>query len=120
MAAVPYCPMLPALFFGEELYQLARMWTRGWDVFAPGCALCFHLYTRAGRAGTARAVRSSWGAPNFRCCLLLSLHDTWQEAVSARTHEVQGGDDFGQGCALCFHLYTRASRAVTACAVRPY
>ena len=35
MMQVPYDPHLPFLFFGEEMMMLARMWTHGWDVFAP-------------------------------------------------------------------------------------
>ena len=40
---VPYSNHLPFLFFGEEMLMLARMWTHGWDVFAPSqvrLALC--------------------------------------------------------------------------------
>ncbi|GIL69568.1 hypothetical protein Vretifemale_495 [Volvox reticuliferus] len=49
---VPYCPYLPHLFFGEESYMLARMWTRGWDVFAPAVPLAFHQWERSARAHT--------------------------------------------------------------------
>jgi hypothetical protein len=49
---VPYCPHLQHLFFGEELYQLARMWTSGYDVFAPPCALAAHQWGRGARAAT--------------------------------------------------------------------
>jgi hypothetical protein len=46
---VPYDPHLPLLFFGEELLQLARMWTRGWRVFAPTNSVVFHLWSRDNR-----------------------------------------------------------------------
>ncbi|GIL48603.1 hypothetical protein Vafri_5080, partial [Volvox africanus] len=49
---VPYCPYLPHLFFGEESYMLARMYTRGWDVFAPAVPLAFHQWERSARAHT--------------------------------------------------------------------
>ena len=45
---VPYEP-LRFLFFGEELFQLARMYAAGWDVFAPPAAVVFHQWSRAGR-----------------------------------------------------------------------
>lgn len=45
----PYCPHLPHLFFGEELYQLARMWTRGWDVWVPGVIITVHQWARSAR-----------------------------------------------------------------------
>ena len=44
----PYEP-LRFLFFGEESFQLARMYAAGWDVFAPPAAVVFHQWSRAGR-----------------------------------------------------------------------
>ncbi|KAG2482984.1 hypothetical protein HYH03_018110 [Edaphochlamys debaryana] len=49
---VPYCPHLPHLFFGEEPYMLARMWTRGYDTFAPSVPLAFHAWDRSARVHT--------------------------------------------------------------------
>lgn len=49
---VPYSKELPHLFFGEEIYQLARMWTRGWQIFAPSVPICFHKYERSSRSHT--------------------------------------------------------------------
>jgi hypothetical protein len=46
---VPYCPHLPQLFFGEELYQLVRMWSRGWDVYAPAATCLAHQWERGAR-----------------------------------------------------------------------
>ena len=43
---VPYDPGLKFLFFGEEMSMLARMWTSGYDVFAPSRAVVFHLWSR--------------------------------------------------------------------------
>ncbi len=45
---MPYEP-LRFLFFGEEAFQLARLWAAGWDVFAPPAAAVFHQWSRAGR-----------------------------------------------------------------------
>lgn len=47
---VPYDPYLPFLFFGEEVSMAARMWTRGWDVFAPDEHVLFHLWSRCHRS----------------------------------------------------------------------
>lgn len=41
-----------APFFGEEPYQLARVWTRGYDVFAPSAAPAFHQWARGARAAS--------------------------------------------------------------------
>lgn len=46
---VPYDPLLPFLFFGEEVSMAARMYTRGFDFFAPAEAVVYHLWTRNNR-----------------------------------------------------------------------
>jgi hypothetical protein len=45
---VPY-EDLPFLFFGEEQYMLARIFTHGYDLFSPPCSVAYHLYSRAHR-----------------------------------------------------------------------
>jgi [Skp1-protein]-hydroxyproline N-acetylglucosaminyltransferase len=52
LSEVPYNARLPSLFLGEELDMLARMWTRGWDVFAPPEAVVFHMWERSQREHT--------------------------------------------------------------------
>ena len=49
---VPYDPHLPFLFFGEEISMVLRMWTRGWDLFAPDAHLLYHKWERGHRKGT--------------------------------------------------------------------
>lgn len=46
---VPYDVSLRFLFFGEEASMSARLWTAGWDFFAPGEAVVYHLWSRAYR-----------------------------------------------------------------------
>ena len=46
---MPYTDNLPFLFFGEEIQMAVRAWCKGWDFFAPGETLLFHLYTRSYR-----------------------------------------------------------------------
>jgi len=50
---VPYDPHLPHLFFGEESSMTVRLWTKGWDFYAPGQNIIYHLWERDHR-------------PNFR------------------------------------------------------
>jgi len=50
---VPYDPQLRHLFFGEEVSMAARLWTSGYDFFAPPETVVFHLWKRDHR-------------PNFR------------------------------------------------------
>jgi [Skp1-protein]-hydroxyproline N-acetylglucosaminyltransferase len=47
---VPYDPHLPFLFFGEETLMSARLWTAGWDFFAPPQHVVYHLWSRAYRS----------------------------------------------------------------------
>lgn len=46
---VPYDPSLRFLFFGEEGSMSARLWTNGWDFYAPTRSVVYHLWTRAYR-----------------------------------------------------------------------
>lgn len=43
---VPYNPHLQHLFFGEESYMAARLWTSGYNFFAPSETVVFHLWSR--------------------------------------------------------------------------
>jgi len=46
---VPYDPHLRHLFFGEEVSMAARLWTWGWDFFAPPETVLYHLWSRSHR-----------------------------------------------------------------------
>ncbi|RHY33721.1 hypothetical protein DYB32_001463 [Aphanomyces invadans] len=64
--AVMYDPSLTHLFFGEENVMAARLWTHGYDFFAPTEAVVYHLWSRSHRPtfrdhqrnGTAAQQRS--------------------------------------------------------------
>jgi hypothetical protein len=66
---VPYYPHLPHLFFGEEQYMLLRMWTRGWDVYAPTQPLAFHQWERSARAHSYQACVEVRGVNATNCQL---------------------------------------------------
>lgn len=44
-----YDPGLDFLFFGEELLMAVRLWTHGWNFFAPGRHVVYHLWDRRHR-----------------------------------------------------------------------
>ena len=46
---VPYDPLLPFLFFGEESSMAYRLYSHGYDFFAPPEAILYHLWSRAHR-----------------------------------------------------------------------
>jgi len=44
---VPWDPHL--YFFGTEASMAARLWTHGYDLYAPNCSILYHNYERMGR-----------------------------------------------------------------------
>lgn len=79
---VPYDPLLPFLFFGEELSMAARLFTQGYDFFAPPEAVVYHLWTRNYR-------------PNFQEAFETSQRDALREESIMRVKRVLDGEDCG-------------------------
>lgn len=48
LETVPYDENLPYLFEGEEALYTVRVWTSGWDIFAPNKIILYHYYYRNG------------------------------------------------------------------------
>lgn len=71
----PYCPLLRHLFFGEEIYQLARLWTRGYDVFAPSKVVAFHQWERGAREHSYQGDKRVGAAGGGRGLLLQECWD---------------------------------------------
>jgi hypothetical protein len=61
----PYDPYTPHLFFGEEMDILARMFTRGWRVYASSKPICFTNFNREYRP-------TFWENPDQAPCDYLS------------------------------------------------
>jgi hypothetical protein len=64
-AAPPCCPRMRHLFFGEEAYGLARLYTGGYDVFVPARCVAWHQWglprserAKAAAAGVAEATEA--------------------------------------------------------------
>lgn len=49
ISQVPYDPNCPFLFVGEEMGMSMRYFTHGWDFFAPGVNIVYHLMKRTYR-----------------------------------------------------------------------
>ncbi|CAK0852478.1 unnamed protein product [Prorocentrum cordatum] len=79
---VPYDPGLEDLFFGEEPCMAARLWTSGWDFFAPTRVLGYHLWTRSHRpvfrehAGEERRRREASSQARARRLLAEAVADS--------------------------------------------
>lgn len=43
---VPFDPLLPWIFMGEEISMSARLWTSGYDLFSPTINVLNHYYVR--------------------------------------------------------------------------
>jgi len=43
---VPFDPLLPWIFMGEEISMSARLWTAGYDIFSPNTNVLNHYYVR--------------------------------------------------------------------------
>lgn len=48
LSQVPFDPYLSHVFMGEELLFSARLWTNGWDIYAPNKKVLYHHYNRKG------------------------------------------------------------------------
>ena len=68
MSDVPYDPEL--YFYGEEIAMSARLWTSGFNIYAPNRLLLFHLYkskgTTAEHSATHWGDHSNWHKYNLR------------------------------------------------------
>ncbi len=83
IADIPYDPSL--YFHGEEISYAARAWTRGYDLYYPNRAVCYHFYARAGR-------HTHWGdQPNWRSRDMLS-----QQRVRRMLGIEENREDFGR------------------------
>eukprot|EP01041_Mallomonas_annulata_P006776 gene6776-13730_t len=43
---VPFDPLVPWVFMGEEIHMSARLWTHGYDLFSPRTNILNHYYSR--------------------------------------------------------------------------
>jgi UDP-GlcNAc:polypeptide alpha-N-acetylglucosaminyltransferase len=60
MKEVPFDPHLPFLFDGEEFLYTVRMWTHGWDIYAPSENIMYHFYYRAKSAKVWSEPNNNW------------------------------------------------------------
>lgn len=61
---VPYDPYI--YFQGEEIAMAARLWTHGWDLFAPNEVLLYHAYGQNAKRKTHWQDNRDWGQLNRR------------------------------------------------------
>ena len=66
---VPFDPKLDMLFVGEEILYSARLWTKGWDMYAPDMNLVWHHYNRCSPASEQQHQMRILLQNKVFCCL---------------------------------------------------
>jgi hypothetical protein len=84
----PYDPYVPFLFFGEEMDIFARLYTRGWAMFAPSVPICFTVFDRSYR-------QTYWGHPDNELVRFsrMRLHHKFGLLSLSVQSELQQGKD---------------------------
>ena len=91
VSEVPYDPEL--YFYGEEIAMSARLWTSGFNIYAPNRLLLFHLYKSESTAAEHSATH--WGD-----------HNDWHQynlRSLKRVHRLLGSLDNAPAAIRCFN-----------------
>ena len=100
---VPYDPDL--YFYGEEVAMSARLWTSGFNIYAPNRLLLFHLYkteqTDQEHSATHWGDHSNWFERNRRSLVrvhtLLNSLDRAPKKLGAKTEDLDNLERYGLG-----------------------
>ncbi|MES1914421.1 MAG: hypothetical protein MHM6MM_006497 [Cercozoa sp. M6MM] len=94
---VPNDPQAVMLYFGEELSMAIRLFTAGYDTFAPTDGVVFHLY--ASNAPTRKFLPWNEHKQKLRDESALRIHAIFQEdwALAKNPLSPKPGDRFGLG-----------------------
>ena len=104
---VPYDPYLPFLFFGEEVSIAARLFTHGYDFFAPPEAVVYHLWSRKHRKLFTDVKRSGRAADKAmsEAKVQLMLHSSNDDLYSSSKYGLgllRSISDFETSCGVRF------------------
>ena len=108
---VPYDPDL--YFYGEEIAMSARLWTSGFNIYAPNRLLLFHLYktehTDQEHAATHWGDHSNWHDYNLhalkRVHTLLGSLNNAPASIRCLNDELGELKPFGLGRKRSLHMY---------------
>ena len=111
VSEVPYDPEL--YFDGEEVAISARLWTSGFNIYAPNRLLLFHLYKSEGTAAEHSATHwgdhSSWFERNRRSLVrvhtLLNSLDRAPQKLRATPEDLTDLNSYGLGEQRTLHEY---------------
>ena len=108
LAEVPFDPFLPWVFMGEEISLSTRLWTHGWDIFAPPTNVVAHEYRPGPSPAQVSGERSRgvFNRPGFNTPLMLLVIERvksmvgYPESAPARLADssvLAHLDDYGLG-----------------------
>lgn len=102
LEAVPWDPHL--YFFGTEVSMAVRLWTHGYDLYAPNRSILYHNYERVGRRLHWQDDKH-WGVINARShARVRHLFGTERTSDAAALAEI---DKYGFGAARSLREYER-------------
>ncbi|TAN57252.1 MAG: methyltransferase domain-containing protein [Rhodospirillales bacterium] len=102
---VPYDPLI--YFQGEEISMAARLWTHGWDLFAPNKLVLFHAYTKTTERKKAWHDNKDW--PKLNNLAYARVAHLIGSAVTTKEDVLKDIDRFGLGQARSLEDYQKAS-----------
>ena len=111
VSEVPYDPRL--YFYGEEVAMSARLWTSGFNIYAPNRLLLFHLYKTGQKeddnSATHWSDHSNWFELNRRSLVrvhtLLGSLETAPQKLMATIEDIDDMNNYWLGDKRSLHNY---------------
>ena len=104
LLSVPYDPYAAYLFDGEEMSMAARLWTSGYDFYAPDADVVFHLYSPNSKRIRPVFWDTAWSQKwpiaqqsELRINFMLGIHQRLHPAVSAQKYDLREIEKYGLG-----------------------
>mmetsp|Transcript_112 Transcript_112/g.177 ORF Transcript_112/g.177 Transcript_112/m.177 type:complete len:165 (+) Transcript_112:3-497(+) len=72
---IPFDPLMPWIFMGEEILLSLRFWTNGWDIFSPKKNVLTHYYVRRHKPKFWETVGRVFGRPGIHNPIQLKVMD---------------------------------------------
>lgn len=122
----PYDGNLHHLFFGEEMNMAVRLYTHGYDFFAPSRSVCYHKWTRDHRPTIQEdtKVNSSQGGDSDLRQSEVTIQEQRKRSIEIVKNQLRGigpglgrvrsADDFASLVGVCFRNETISTGAENA------
>eukprot|EP00638_Chattonella_subsalsa_P001786 CAMPEP_0117744186 /NCGR_PEP_ID=MMETSP0947-20121206/6602_1 /TAXON_ID=44440 /ORGANISM="Chattonella subsalsa, Strain CCMP2191" /LENGTH=507 /DNA_ID=CAMNT_0005561073 /DNA_START=162 /DNA_END=1685 /DNA_ORIENTATION=- len=88
LAEVPFDPLMPWIFMGEEILLSLRAWTNGWDIFSPNKNTVTHYYVRRHKPKFWETVGRVFKQPGIHNPIQLKVMDRVKNIIGyPETHD---------------------------------